>query len=71
VLNIERERELLLGMFLKEEPIFLWNTITKYDSWQEMKMTKLFHENQEIVIMFEFYFFHHKNKLKFYIQGHN
>jgi hypothetical protein len=23
VLNIERERELLLGMFLKEEPIFL------------------------------------------------
>jgi hypothetical protein len=49
---LDIERGLLLGMFLKVEPIILWNAIIKYDSWQEMKMTKLLHVNQEIVTMF-------------------
>jgi hypothetical protein len=55
VLNIERG--LLLGMFIKEETIVLLNVIIKYDLWQEMKMTKLFHENREIVVMFENFIF--------------
>jgi hypothetical protein len=62
---LDIERGLLLGMFLKVEPIILWNAIIKYDSWQEMKMTKLLHVNQEIVTMFN-----HIVKKKWQINNH-